>query len=48
MDLIREIKYQRDLASAVNNELTPVFSTTSSLEILYSTYQLQQKDLTGD
>ncbi len=36
-DLISEIKYQRDLSSAENNELIPVFLPNSSLEILYST-----------
>lgn len=36
-DLISEIKYQRDLSSAENNELTPVFALTSSMGILNST-----------
>lgn len=36
-DLISEIKYQRDLSSDRNNELTPVFLPVSSLEILNST-----------
>src|SRR5665648_128596 len=36
-DLINEIKYQRDLSAAENNELIPVFYPTSSLRILHST-----------
>ncbi len=36
-DLICEIKYQRDLSSAENNELIPVFLPKSSFEILDST-----------
>jgi len=36
-DLITEIKYQRDLVSAENNELTPVFSFNNSLDILHAT-----------
>lgn len=35
-DLINEIKYQRDLTSAENNELVPVFLSHSSLDMLYS------------
>ena len=35
-DLINEIKYQRDLSAAENNELIPVLYPTSSLGILYS------------
>jgi len=36
-DLINEIKYQRDLSAAENNELVPVLYPTSSLKILHST-----------
>lgn len=36
-DLFNEIKYQRDLSAAENNELKPVFSPTRSLDILQST-----------
>ncbi|HEY3389021.1 MAG TPA: HAMP domain-containing sensor histidine kinase [Prolixibacteraceae bacterium] len=36
-DLIKEIKYQRDLSNDENNELIPVLHTTSSLGILNST-----------
>jgi len=36
-DLFNEIKYQRDLSAAENNELKPVFRPTSSLEILHLT-----------
>jgi len=35
-DLINEIKYQRDLSAAENNELIPVLYPTSSFGILYS------------
>jgi hypothetical protein len=33
-ELIKEIKYQRDLSAAENNELTPVFIPVQSLEVL--------------
>lgn len=33
-DLLNEIKYQRDLSAAENNELSPVFSRANSLQIL--------------
>jgi len=33
-DLIKELKYQRDLSSSENNELTPVFLVAGSLEML--------------
>lgn len=36
-DLINEIKFQRDLSAAENNELIPVLYPTSSLGILHST-----------
>lgn len=36
-DLINEIKYQRDLSAAENNEITPIFFPTSSLGILHTT-----------
>jgi len=36
-DLINEIKYQRDLTAADNNEITPVFIPISSLNILHTT-----------
>ena len=36
-DLFNEIKYQRDLSAAENNELKPIFKPTSSLGILHST-----------
>jgi PAS domain-containing protein len=36
-DLINEIRYQRDMSAAENNELKPLFSLTGSLEILNST-----------
>ena len=36
-DLLNEIKYQRDLSAAENNELTPKFAAAKSLEILNTT-----------
>ena len=33
-DLINEIKYQRDMSAAENNELSPVFASTNSFGIL--------------